>query len=66
MGGFYLAFAVLFRWAAFGLIHLGWHVTHLESLGTMDAIAQTTGLAAVLAPCFLAAAAFRPDPLSPR
>jgi hypothetical protein len=70
VGGFYLAFAVLFAWAAvglqralvvplcaawavFGLVHLTWHVTHLEGFGPADAAAQTVGLAAVLAPCVL-------------
>ena len=70
VGGFFLAFAVLFGWAAvrleralvvplcaawavFGLVHLVWHVTHLDGFGAADAAAQTVGLVAVLAPCVL-------------
>ncbi len=46
-------------WAVFGLIHLAWHAAHLGGLARADAIAQTTGLATVLAPSALAAGAFR-------
>jgi hypothetical protein len=81
VGAFFLAFAVLFAWAAarpqralvaplavawavFGVIHLAYHARHLEGFGAGDAIAQVAGLAAVLAPCLLAALAFRPSAAS--
>jgi hypothetical protein len=81
-GAFFLAFAVLFAWAAvrpqralvvplsvawavFGVIHLAFHVRHLDGFGAGDAIAQTVGLAAVLAPCLLAALAYRARTVSP-
>ncbi len=67
VGGFYLAMAVLFAWAAarpdrrlvvplvsawtaFSLLHLGYHVTHLDGFGAVDAVAQTLGLIVVLTP----------------
>jgi hypothetical protein len=66
VGGFYLAFALLFAWAAVtlqrplvlplcaawslaALLHFGYHVAHLDGFGTGDAIAQTVGLALLLA-----------------
>ncbi len=72
VGGFYLAMAVLFAWAAarpdrrlvvplvsawtaFSLVHLGYHVTHLDGFGTVDAIVQTLGLVGVLTPIALIA-----------
>jgi hypothetical protein len=82
VGAFFLAFAVLFTWAAvrprralvvplsvawgvFGVIHLAFPVRHLDGFGAADAIAQTTGLAAVLAPCLLAALAYRARAATP-
>lgn len=76
VGGFYLAFAILFAWAAVTLasalivplcvawsvaavLHAIFHVTHLEGFSTGDAIAQTTGLLAVIALPVLAAAITR-------
>lgn len=66
VGGFYLAFAILFAWAAVTLarelvvplcvayavdavLHGVFHVLHLDGFTAADAIAQTVGLAAVLA-----------------
>jgi hypothetical protein len=66
VGGFYLAFAILFAWAAVTLaaalvvplcvawsvaavLHAIFHIAHLEGFSTGDAIAQTTGLLAVIA-----------------
>jgi hypothetical protein len=65
VGAFYLAFAVLFAWAArrparelvvplclawslFSVLHLVWHVAHLDGFGVADAIGETVALAAVL------------------
>jgi hypothetical protein len=65
VGAFYLAFAVLFAWAArrparelvvplclawslFSVLHLVWHVAHLDGFGAGDAIGQTASLATVL------------------
>ena len=65
VGAFYLAFALLFAWAAvrpsqelvvpvctafalFSAIHLAWHSAHLGGFDTVDAVAQTASLAAVL------------------
>jgi hypothetical protein len=65
-GGFYLAFALLFAWAAIrpsaqlivplcwawavaAALHLRFHVVHLGSLGTADAVAEIGGLALLLA-----------------
>jgi hypothetical protein len=76
VGGFYLAFAILFAWAAVTLssalivplcvtwtvaavLHADFHVTHLDGFSTGDAIAQTTGLVAVIALPLLAIAATR-------
>lgn len=76
VGGFYLAFAILFAWASVTLaralvvplcvawavaatLHAIFHVTHLEGFGTGDAIAQTTGLLAVIALPMLAIALAR-------
>ena len=73
VGGFYLAFALMFAWAAVTLqralivplaiawslaatLHAVFHVTHLDGFSTGDAIAQTTGLLAVLALPLLAIA----------
>jgi hypothetical protein len=72
VGGFYLALAVLFAWAAarpdrrlvvplvtawtaFSLLHLGYHVTHLDGFGPLDGVVQTLGLIGVLAPAALVA-----------
>ena len=80
-GGFYLAFALLFAWAAlrpaaalvvplcagwavFSVVHLGWHVAHLDGFGTGDAIAQTAALAGVLAAAVAAGALSRAGPPS--
>ena len=66
VGGFYLAFALLFAWAAIRLrrtlvvplglawsaaavIHFVYHVLHLDGWDAGDAIAQTAGLALVVA-----------------
>ena len=66
VGGFYLAFAILFAWAAVTLaralivplcvawsltavLHAYFHITHLDGFSTGDAIAQTSGLLAVIA-----------------
>jgi hypothetical protein len=66
VGAFYLAFALLFAWAAarphpalvvplavawslFSLLHLLFHVTHLDGFGAGDGIGQTATLALVLA-----------------
>jgi hypothetical protein len=66
VGSFYLAFAILFAWAAVTLaaalvvplcvawsvaatLHAIFHVAHLDGFSTGDAIAQTTGLLAVIA-----------------
>ena len=66
VGGFYLAFAILFAWAALrpsrelvvplaaawsvaALLHATYHTLHLDGFGAADAVAQTTGLVAVLA-----------------
>ena len=66
VGAFYLAFAILFTWAAVTLarelivplcvawtvgavLHAGFHITHLDGFSTGDAIAQTSGLLAVIA-----------------
>jgi len=74
VGGFYLAFALLFGWAAVtlrrpliiplsiawsiaALVHFIYHVTHLDGFDTAAAIAQTVGLALVLALPLIAAAA---------
>jgi hypothetical protein len=74
VGGFYLAFALLFGWAAVtlqrplimplgitwsiaALVHFVFHVTHLDGFDAADAIAQTVGLALVLALPLTAAAA---------
>ena len=76
VGGFYLAFAILFAWAAVTLaaalvvplcvawsvaavLHAIFHVTHLDGFSTGDAIAQTTGLVAVIALPVLAVAITR-------
>ena len=76
VGGFYLAFAILFAWAAVTLssalivplcvtwtvaavLHAYFHVTHLDGFSTGDAVAQTTGLLAVIALPLLAIAATR-------
>jgi len=76
VGGFYLAFAILFAWAAVTLssalivplcvtwtvaavLHAYFHATHLDGFSTGDAIAQTTGLVAVIALPLLAIAATR-------
>lgn len=42
-------------WALFSVLHLTFHSGHLGGLGTDDAIVQTVGLAAVLAPSGLVA-----------
>ena len=72
VGGFYLAMAVLFAWAAarpdrrlvvplvsawtvFSLLHLGYHVTHLEGFDPVDAVVQTIGLVGVMTPAALVA-----------
>jgi hypothetical protein len=72
VGGFYLALAVLFAWAAarpdrrlvvplvsawtaFSLLHLGYHVTHLDGFTPVDAVVQTVGLVGVLTPLALLA-----------
>jgi hypothetical protein len=74
VGGFYLAFALLFGWAAVtlrralivplctawgiaALVHFLYHVTHLDGWDAADAIAQTAGLALVLALPVVAAVA---------
>jgi hypothetical protein len=66
VGGFYLAFAILFAWASVTLaralivplcvawtvaaiLHAYFHITHLDGFSTGDAIAQTSGLLAVIA-----------------
>ena len=66
VGGFYLAFAVLFAWASVTLagalivplcvawtvaavLHASFHITHLDGFSAGDAIAQTSGLLAVIA-----------------
>ena len=76
VGAFYLAFAILFAWAAVTLssalivplcvtwtvaavLHAYFHVTHLDGFSTGDAIAQTTGLLAVIALPLLAVATTR-------
>lgn len=76
VGAFYLAFAMLFAWAAVTLasalivplcvtwtvaavLHAYFHVTHLDGFSTGDAIAQTTGLLAVIALPLLAVATTR-------
>lgn len=76
VGGFYLAFAILFAWAAVTLagalivplcvawsvaavLHAIFHITHLDGFSTGDAIAQTTGLLAVVALPVLAVVATR-------
>ncbi len=91
VGGFYLAFTVLFAWAAVtlarqlvvplavawsvaALLHFGYHLAHHDGLSTGDAIAELTGLAAVLVLPALAialsservAARPRPAPLARR
>jgi hypothetical protein len=82
VGGFYLAFALLFAWAAWrpgralvvplcwawalaAALHLLFHVTHLDGMGTVDAIAEIGGLAAVLALPFAALAALRTERVAP-
>ena len=72
VGGFYLAFAILFAWAAVTLaaalvvplcvawsvaavLHAIFHITHLDGFSAGDAIAQTSGLLAVIALPVLAA-----------
>ncbi|RKQ93104.1 hypothetical protein C8N24_2964 [Solirubrobacter pauli] len=76
VGGFYLAFAILFAWAAVTLAsalivplcvawsvaavaHAIFHITHLDGFSTGDAVAQTTGLLAVVALPVLAVVATR-------
>ena len=66
VGGFQLAFGVVFAWAArrpsralvvplcvgwlvSQVLHLSFHVTHLDGFGLGDAIAQTVSLALVVA-----------------
>lgn len=65
VGGFYLALALLFAWAAVSLsrqlvgavltayllasaLHLGYHVTHLESFPTADKVGQTLGFVVLI------------------
>lgn len=79
VGAFYLAFALLFAWAAvslqralivplavawslFSALHAAFHITHLDGFGTGDAIAQTTGLLAVIALPWLAISWARTPP----
>ena len=49
-------------WALFSIIHIAFHTGNLGGLGTGDAIVQTIGLAAVLAPSGLAAVMSRSLP----
>jgi len=66
VGAFYVAFAVLFAWAAlrpsralvvpltagwavFSVLHLAFHAANTEGFATVDAVAQTASLVAVLA-----------------
>jgi hypothetical protein len=79
VGAFYLAFALLFAWAAvslqralitplavawsvFSVLHVWFHVTHLDGFSTGDAVAQTAGLLAVLALPWLAVSWARTTP----
>ena len=43
-----LVVPVCSAFALFSALHLAWHCAHLESLATVDAVAQTASLAAVL------------------
>ncbi len=79
VGGFYLAFALLFGWAAVTLarpllnallsayviasvLHVGYHLAHLDGYSTLDKVGQTAGFALLIAIALalLAAAARRP------
>ena len=46
-------------WSAAAVLHAIFHVTHLDGFSTGDAIAQTTGLVAVIALPVLAVAITR-------
>ena len=66
VGGFYLAFALLFGWAAVTLarpllsallsayvfasiLHVGYHLAHLDGYSTLDKVGQTLGFAVLIA-----------------
>ena len=58
-----LAFPLCVTWTVAGLVHLAFHVTHLENFPTADAVAQTVALAAIpAASAVLARATSRPRP----
>ena len=78
VGAFYLAFALLFAWAAlrpsrelvvplacawglFSVLHLTFHVLHLDGFGVVDGVAQTASLVAVLAGTFVLLALTRAE-----
>lgn len=46
-------------WSIFCVAHLGFHATHLDGFGAADAVLQTSGLVAVLAPGLIALAVMR-------
>ncbi len=57
-----LAFPLCVTWTVAGLVHLLFHVTHLEDFPTADAVAQTVALAAVPVLAAVLARASRPLP----
>ena len=58
-----LAAPLLAVWLVAGLVHLGFHVTHLDGFPTSDAVAQTISLALVPLVCgLLLPLALRPGP----
>lgn len=48
-----LARAVSVAWLLVAVLHLFFHVTHLEGFGTADAVAEVASLASLLAPPLL-------------
>ena len=84
VGGFYLAFGVLFGWAAVtlarallaplltayllaSLLHVGYHVTHLDGYSNADKVGQTLGFVIlILVALALLATSVRRDPTGRR
>lgn len=84
VGGFYLAFGVLFGWAVVTLarsllvalltayllasvLHVGYHLTHLEGYSTADKVGQTLGFVILIVLALaLLAASVRRDPTGRR
>lgn len=54
-----LVLPVCTAWTIFSLAHLAFHLTHLDGMSGADAVAQSIGLVAVLAPVVAAMAVLR-------